>query len=171
MVGSFLSELTATRKLYFDINDRKWMWIRSGKVTNRSFAIRHSKHCKGAKLTTTQSQSSRFYSRYPSTDAVLATKVCQKGRFENLQQFVACGFACDSMTDEVKKILTTDGGIFHWELFIEKIQGVNFRGVTTLEAKQMHMIGYLFELAYDLCIDSVANVSLNPGFETCLGVW
>jgi hypothetical protein len=171
MVGSFLSELTATRKLYFDINDCKWMWIRSGKVTNRSFAIRHSKHCKGAKLTTTQSQSSRFYSRYPSTDAVLATEVCRKGRFENLQQFVACGFACDSMTDEVKKILTTDGGIFHWELFIEKIQGVNFRGVTTLEAKQMHMIGYLFELAYDLCIDSVANVSLNPGFETCLGVW
>jgi hypothetical protein len=118
----------------------------------------------------TQSQSSRFYSRYPSTDAVLATEACRKGRFENLQQFVACGFDCD-MTGDIKKILTTDGGIFHWELFTDKIQAVSFRGATTLEAKQMHMIRYLFELAYHLCIDSVANVSLNPGFETCLGVW
>ena len=75
------------------------------------------------------------------------------------------------MTADVKKILTMDGGIFHWELFIEKIQAVNFRGAMTLEAKQMHMIGYLFKLAYDLCIDSIANVSLNPGFETCLGAW
>ena len=41
----------------------------------------------------------------------------------------------------------------------------------SLTAKQMHMVRYLFQLAYDLCIDSVANVSLNPGFETCLGVW
>jgi hypothetical protein len=157
--------------LYYDTNDGNW--IRSGKVTNRSFATRHSEHCIGAKLTTTQSQSSRFYSRYPSTEAVLATEACRKGRFENLQQFVACGFDCD-MSDDVKKILTTDvasGGILHWDVHTNKIGCVNFRGATSLAAKQMHMVGYLFELAYDLCIDSVANVSLNPGFETCLGVW
>jgi len=157
--------------LYYDQNDRKW--IRSGKVINRSFAIRHLEHSKGAKLTTADSQSSRFYSRYPSIDAALTTEACRKGRFENLQQYVACGIDCE-MSEDVKKILTTDasrGGIFHWDAHISKIGGVNFRGVTLLAAKQMHMIGYLFELAYDICIDSVANVSLNPGLETCLGVW
>ena len=56
-------------------------------------------------------------------------------------------------------------------MYTDKIEGVNFRGATSLTAKQMHMVGYLFELAYDLCIDYVANVSLNPGFEMALGVW
>ena len=35
--------------LYFDTNN--CTYIRSGKVTGRSFAKRHSEHCKGAKLT------------------------------------------------------------------------------------------------------------------------
>jgi hypothetical protein len=71
-------------------------------------------------------------------------------------------------------MLTTDvnsSGIFHWDDYADKIQAFNFRGATSLVEKQMHMVGYLFELAYDLCISSVDNVSLNPGLETCLGVW
>jgi hypothetical protein len=68
--------------LYHDQNDGKW--IKSGKVTNRSFAARHSERCKGAKLTAAQSQSSRFCSRCPSTEAALATEACRKGHFENL---------------------------------------------------------------------------------------
>jgi hypothetical protein len=78
------------------------------------------------------------------------------------------------MSDDVKKILTTDvvrgGGVFHWDEHRDEIARVNFRGAASLPAKQMHMVG-LFELACDLCIDSVANVSSNPGFETCLGAW
>ena len=116
-----------------------------------------------------------MHEEHPSSrDAVLTTEACRKGRFENLQQFVACGIDCD-MSDDVKKILTTDavrgGIIFHWDEHIDEIARVNFRGDALLAAKQMHMIGYLFELAYDVCIDSVANISLNPGLETCLGVW
>lgn len=33
------------------------------------------------------------------------------------------------------------------------------------------MVAYHAELAYDLCISPIDNVSMNPGFETCLGVW
>ena len=112
------------------------------------------------------------YSRYPSRDAALTNEACWKGRFENLQQYVACGIDY-KMSEEVKKILTIDAlrrGVFHWDEHINKIRGVNlFWGVITLlAAKQMHMIGYLFELAYNICINYVANGSLNPGLESVL---
>lgn len=157
--------------LYFDTNNRTY--IRSGKVTGRSFAKRHSEHCKGAKLTTTDSQSSRFYSRYPSNEAELTTEGSRKGRFENLQQLVACGFDCE-LTDDIKKLLTTDvssGGIFHWKDFIDNIDGVKFQGKPSLVDKQISMIGYMFELGYDLCLSLGDNVSSNPGLEACLGQW
>jgi hypothetical protein len=80
------------------------------------------------------------------------------------------------MSDDVKQILTrnvlsSSGGIFHWDEYTAKIDGVNFRDANSLAYKQIHMVGYLFELAYDLCLNPVDNVSLNPGLETCLGVW
>jgi hypothetical protein len=92
--------------LYFDSNDNR-TYIRSGKVTGCSFAKRHLEHCQGAKLTTTASQSSWFYSRYPSNEAELTTEGSRKGRFENLQLLLACGFDC-ILTDDVKTLLTTD---------------------------------------------------------------
>ena len=46
-----------------------------------------------------------------------------------------------------------------------------FAGCSTLEEKQLHMAGYLFELVYDLMISPRDNVSRSPGFETPLGVF
>ena len=40
-----------------------------------------------------------------------------------------------------------------------------------LQDKQLHMVGYLFELFYDLMIAPRHNVSQSPGFETPLGVF
>ena len=40
-----------------------------------------------------------------------------------------------------------------------------------LRDKQLHMVGYLFELFYDLMIAPRNNVSCSPGFETCLGIF
>jgi hypothetical protein len=37
--------------------------------------------------------------------------------------------------------------------------------------KQIHMVGYLFEMLYDLMIAPGANVSQSPGFESCLHVY
>lgn len=47
----------------------------------------------------------------------------------------------------------------------------NLKGKTTIDSKMIDMVSYLAELAYDLSISRVDNVSTNPGFESFLGVW
>ena len=54
---------------------------------------------------------------------------------------------------------------------LKRIGAVAFAGCSTLEEKQLHMVGYLFELAYDLMISPTDNVSRSPGFETPLGIF
>ena len=34
-----------------------------------------------------------------------------------------------------------------------------------LKEKQLHIVGYLIELFYDVCIDETCNVSESPGSE------
>lgn len=38
-------------------------------------------------------------------------------------------------------------------------------------SKQLHMVGYLFELIYDLMLAPDDNVSCSPGFESPLGIF
>jgi len=52
-----------------------------------------------------------------------------------------------------------------------KIGKIKFRGYTELKKKQIIMITYLAELAYDIAISARDNVSDSPGFETCLGIF
>ena len=54
---------------------------------------------------------------------------------------------------------------------ISKINQLNKRGQNTWEAKCEDMIAYLIELAFDLAISVLDNVSENPGFESCHGSW
>ncbi len=67
----------------------------------------------------------------------------------------------------------TDGsGIFVWSKeMLERICAVNFQKAKDLEAKQLHMVGYLCELVYDLALTPDDNVSQSPGFETPLGIF
>jgi hypothetical protein len=37
--------------------------------------------------------------------------------------------------------------------------------------KQLHMVGFLFEMLYDLMIAPNANVSQSPGFESFLHIY
>ena len=53
----------------------------------------------------------------------------------------------------------------------EKIDTMNMRGRRTRDLKKMDLIAYLFEIAYDICISPIDNMSQNPGFEACLGVF
>ena len=39
------------------------------------------------------------------------------------------------------------------------------------EHKFLELVAYQFELIYDLATNPHDNVSTNPGFESCLGVW
>ena len=54
---------------------------------------------------------------------------------------------------------------------INKIERTNLKGKTTINSKMIDMVSYLAELAYDLSICWVDNVSTNPCFKSFLGVW
>jgi hypothetical protein len=158
--------------LYHDTNDDEW--IRSGKVTNRSFAKRHKEHARAAKLTTAADLGSMFYTSYPSTSACLATTTTRKGNFENLQQFVGIGF--DRRSDDVVRYLTccvnnSDGVFAFDDAAKENCAKVKFQGIDAVQHKQLHLVAYLCELGYDLALSPNHNVSRSPGFETPLGIF
>ena len=63
------------------------------------------------------------------------------------------------------------GGIFSFdENEKKKIDALRLRGRTTSALKREDMVACLVELAY-ICISPTNNVSQNPGFESCLGIW
>ena len=154
--------------IYYDFNNQEW--IRSGKAVGESsnFGARDSQHAKGSKLETTQDRRSNFYNSYASNSVELADNGLRRGKFENLQMFVGIGFhklLKGKLTHDLE-----DGGIFHFDKQTKKsIDGVKFSGNQRLQQKQLHMLGYLWELVYDLCIAPSANISTNPGFESVVG--
>ena len=48
---------------------------------------------------------------------------------------------------------------------------MNKRGANTLEVKCIDMIAYLIEIVFDIAVSPLYNVSKNPGFESCHGMW
>jgi hypothetical protein len=69
-------------------------------------------------------------------------------------------------------VLCSKGLLFWPEDVLGRLRTTGcFRGCSTLEEKQLHMVGYLFELAYNLMIAPQDNVSRSPGFESCLGIF
>ena len=115
---------------------------------------------------------SRFYVAYPTATNPRVNSKAKKGVFNDLRQYVACGFdpertaVLDTLTRDV-----SDGGIFLFdEADKENIKKVNFRGMNTFKEKGVEMISYLLELAYDIAIAPRDNISSSPGFEAVLGV-
>jgi hypothetical protein len=153
--------------LYYDTADGSF--VRSGKVNgeNRSFIARHKEHLKAAK---SKELPSKFYKAYPSQAAPETQQMLQRGNFEDLTQYCGLGF---SRQENIQALHQTDGsGIFVWSKeVLERIGAVNFSGAKDLEAKQLHMVGYLCELVYDLALAPDDNVSQSPGFETPLGIF
>ena len=95
----------------------------------------------------------------------------RKGWFQSLNQLVAFPVPVSHSPGLVKSF--EDEGVFLLPAAVQqKIAGVRFPGLdNNTEQKVMNMLGYLAELTYDLCIAPGDNVSSNPGFETCLGVF
>jgi hypothetical protein len=106
--------------LYFDTNNSRW--IRSGKVTGRSFMTRHKEHQKASKLTTSQHLDSRFYTRYHSKAVELTTKGAREGYFKNLLQYVACGIdrTAEGMMGKLIDDATNDGGLLRFDDSVKK---------------------------------------------------
>ena len=88
--------------------------------------------------------------------------------------FRRCVGICFKKTMKFKLIddFETNGGIYNFDKETNKrIDCVRFAGNDSrLQQKQMHMLGHLWELCFDLCLAPSANISCNPGFETALGI-
>jgi hypothetical protein len=61
-----------------------------------------------------------------------------------------------------------DEGILRWDAKVIVELRKRSRG-GEFQEKQLHLVGYLFELCYDLALSPNDNVSQNPGFETFIG--
>ena len=155
-------------------------WIRSDKAVRschsnprRTFVLRHKEHrkesltAKGGKY-----NKSNFYSCYPSKTLAGNSNDCRRrGYSENLVQYCGAGFDRDSDTASIVSVIE-DNGIFAWSKdMLEKVDKLQLSACTELKDKQLVMIGFLFELGYDLIINSDDNVSESPGFEPCLGIF
>lgn len=161
--------------LYYDTNDH--VWIRSGKVTGlqmnnkRGFLARHDEHRKKAEAPRLTTRTSRFYISYPSSTNPRVKSKAKKGIFEDLRQYVGCGF--NPQDESILDTLTRDegdGGVFLFDdTDKENINKVHFRGLNTFREKDVEMVAYLLELAYDLAIAPRDNISSSPGFETIFG--
>ena len=66
----------------------------------------------------------------------------------------------------------SENGIFSFDENEKKrIDALKLRGRNTTIQKRADVIAYLIELCYDIAISPADNVSQNPGFESCLGIW
>ena len=82
------------------------------------------------------------------------------------------GFNRDSETSGLTSTDEDGDNIFFWsEEVLEYLDKSKEGSCTTLKEKQLVMVGYMFELLYDLCLSPLWNVSQNPGFESRLGVF
>ena len=154
---------------YIHFDDEAVRVVRSGKaVRTDGIGGREKDHKKAARCLTSETAKSKFYSTYPTT----ATEDGGSS-WGDLRQCVA--FAFDMRDKEKTNVICASErskGILVWpKLDRKSINEIKFAGASTLEAKQLHMVGYLFELGYDLMIAPSANVSESAGFETPLGIF
>ncbi len=99
--------------LYFDKNNK--IWIYSGKVSSRSFLVRHSGHEKRTKAKAVVKSASRLYKLNPSSRTTERARMSgiRRGLWENLGLFAA--IAIDQNDHEKRELITRDcvkGGLF-----------------------------------------------------------
>ena len=136
--------------LYKDLSSGQF--IRSGKTIGRSFSERHKEHQKCA---LSQDIRSKFYTRYPAKNATSSNGL-RFGYFENLQQYCGLGFSRNS--NAYKKLYMVEEGILRWDAkVIAELRKRSKSG--EFQDKQLHLVGYLFELCYDLALSPNDNVS------------
>lgn len=150
---------------------------RDGKVVRFNgddVLTRDSEHAKCAELLNDTDLDSDFYPAFPTLPCKRSgLEEAQLGNWHELELVILLGF--DVSDDKAVSMLCETGTskrlLFWSEGHIEKIRNVGFRGCDELHEKQLHMVGYLFELIFDLMIARDDNVSKSPGFETPLGVF
>ena len=150
-------------------------WVRSGKATGQPFEERHSQHKKGAELKTAVSQNSKFYSSYPKIGIEYVSDTSRRGWFDHLTQHIAVGIPTLGSSSFPKEVIISveSGGFFSFQGVQEKINNLQFGGCDQTKIgrdnKILHMLGYMWELSYELCLSPSFDVSESFGFELALG--
>ena len=154
--------------LHCDNNDD--CWVRSGKVTGRGLKVRNDEHLKKAKA---KQSASKFYLRYPTKCRARSNSTRRKGLFDNLTQFVAVGFvvANDKFDRKVSLEYEQDGIFLFNESEKTRINASNKADRNMTALKRIDMIAYLIDIAYNIAISPVHNVSDNLGFELYLNIY
>ena len=109
----------------------------------------------------------------PSKQSKAPSDELQRGYYSDLRFSVGLSFD-RSDADAIRALCASAGAgeVFLWpSSTLAKLGKLKLAGCSTIENKQLHMLGYLFELFYDLMISPSANVSRSPGFESCLGIF
>ena len=110
-----------------------------------------------------------FYTLFPSRSNT--NQIPDKwGDFEDLKLYYGFCFNRRENTNGLTSVKESEC-LFDWSLYINHLSTTNIRGCNTLQEKQLVVVGYFFELCYDICLPSKYNISNNPGFESILGVF
>ena len=115
---------------------------------------------------------SLFYSTYPHSTNTSSCDLVRRGYFDDLQQYCGVGFCRSKLNTDTMSSITDDGKIFVWSgATLKHLDDTNLNGCRHIKDKQLIMVGYFFELCYELMLSSNHNVSQNPGFESILGIF
>ena len=157
------------------------VWIRSGKAVGsassspRAGLLNRWEGKSGHRATAgkiTADETNKFALCYPTRSNPINLPSTRRGYFDDLELYVGLGFNRDSETAGLTSTDADGGNIFFWSKEVLELLDKSKEGsCTTLKEKQLVMVGYLFELLYDLCLSPLWNVSQNPGFESRLGVF
>ena len=111
----------------------------------------------------------------PDNTAAAGSDQVRQGFFDELVPYVGLGFArqVPGSLDNLYSTGTSESVFSGPENHFKRLRAVKFRGVgdDDVKEKQLHAVGYMVELAYDLALSSTFNVSRSPGFETILGIF
>lgn len=154
---------------YLHYNHKKCQWIQSGKAVGetRSLGIHNKEHANNAKLEKQEHIDKQFYHSYPDRTSKHIVEKGRKGFFQDLDEYCGVGFS-RSGVQEVNNLTSVEDGILTWTKKIIDYSTDKESG-TIIVDKQLHLVGYLWELGYDLMIPPHCNVSTSSGFETPLG--
>jgi len=175
LIVAAINELLAAEGCYLYKDAETGLWVRSGKVVGigRNFGVRNKEHAHASLLHTAADLASFFYQSYPSASSEVQTGAARRGFFGNLELCVGLGFTRTSRA-AVKFLCSSDPavGMLTWSTSVlDRVGSIGFKGCSTLEEKQLQMVGYLFEIVYDIMISPRDNVSRSPGFKTPLGIF
>ena len=57
-------------------------------------------------------------------------------------------------------------GVMQWQSALTSIDESRVAGAATRELKQLHAVGYILELGFELMLSPAADLSESPGFES-----